>query len=338
MATFAKHGNQSLRGWNDKKGVPRQTLAVGADAEVSLFGSGDKGTALEVVPHDPTICTIHERATSGGAPDWRRFVVTALTNGETWIEARMPAPDKRVFAYLEVEVVGKHGIRLVFFPGERTTGGTTVGTIYVVGGHGESYPAAGGLEIGKPDKGGHTADPTPAGLYTLGPKHHVVTASWPKSVIPWGASLRLNKDGEVEFEASKGKWVLATGSKGEVTKAAFRFLAHDNKKVTLAQAAASARLVFIDPKTSKLRSSEWKQNDFGRWGWNLRLNGQHTAYYIHTTPEDEQATEDHKAVALANSHGCVHLRPLDREDMVSKGYLKEGGEFQVRPYTDRGPP
>jgi hypothetical protein len=314
-------------------------MGIGADAEVSLQGASDKGLALEVIPHDPSVCTIHEHTPGHSDPNWRRFVITALRKGDTWIEARLPPPDLRVFAYLEVQVTGsRHGIRLVFFPGERKSGSALLGTIYVIGGEGEHFAAAGGLEVGHLAEGGHTADPTPAGLYTLGPQQHVITPSWPKSVIPWGANLRINKDKEIEFEAADGKWHLASGPKGEVTQAGRQFFARERKQVKTADLVAIVRNFFIDPKTGDLRSTTWKSNDFGRWGWNLRLRGTPTAYYIHTTPDDEAATDEGKAVLLGNSHGCVHLKPNDRDTMMKKGYLKEGVEFEVRRYTDRGPP
>src|SRR5437588_521147 len=83
-------------------------------------------------------------------------------------------------------------------------GAVTMGTIYVIGAGGESMKAAGGPPVGRPDRGGHTIDPTPAGNYVLGPRIHVVAPSWPTSAIPWGAALRLNAAGEVEYEASPG--------------------------------------------------------------------------------------------------------------------------------------
>jgi hypothetical protein len=98
------------------------------------------------------------------------------------------------------------------------------------------------------------------------------------------------------------------------------------------------RSIFIDSATKKLRETTWKLNDFGRWGWNLRLNGHRTAYYVHTTPEDEQATAASKAVHLCNSHGCIHLPPSDRDRFMREGYLKEGVHLEVRRYSETGPP
>ena len=82
----------------------------------------------------------------------------------------------------------------------------------------------------------------------------------------------------------------------------------------------------------------WDLNDFGKWSWNLLKHGARTAYYIHTTPDDERATAAHKGFLLSQSHGCIHIRPLDRDDMMKKGYLHSGREVEVKHYGEKGPP
>jgi len=48
---------------------------------------------------------------------------------------------------------------------------------------------------------------------------------------------------------------------------------------------------------------------------------------------------DKNAIAdLTNSHGCIHVDPADRDDFIKKGYLNAGTEFEVRPYSESGPP
>jgi hypothetical protein len=239
---------------------------------------------------------------------------------------------------MKVHVGGKSTLRLVFFPGERSPDSRVLGTIYVVGGDGDAIPAAGGnLGHGKyPNDGGHSYGPTPAGHYTLGPKRHVVTPTWTKSAIPWGATLRLNMHGEVEYrdDSGKGGWHTVTGPTGVLTLAHLNFERRSKKHITLAQAVTAVRDALVDPVTHTLRFTTWEFNDFGRWGWNLRHHGHSTPYYLHTTPE----TEANPAALLVNSHGCIHIRPADREKFLGKGYLEEGVEFEVRPYTEKGPP
>jgi hypothetical protein len=334
MANFGKYANLSTKGWTDKPAT--QVIANGQSAHIGLWGGGPAGETLVVKADDPTICVAHEEPANTRYATWRHFLLTALQDGETAITAKMPTG--AVWASMTVKVTGHAGVQLIFFPGERISGSATVGTIYVIGGHGESMRAAGGPPIGRNDRGGHTIEPTLPGHYVLGPRIHVVAPSWPMSVIPWGAALRINGDGEAEYKASSGKWHLATGPKGAVTQAQLRFLQKDKLKPNPALVADTVRNILIDPATKTLRTTTWNKNDFGRWGWNLLRGGKGTPYFVHTTPEDEHASDEARAVFLANSHGCVHLVPGERDRLMSAGYLKQGVPFEVRPYSEAGPP
>jgi hypothetical protein len=238
-----------------------------------------------------------------------------------------------------------HGsaIHLVLFPGEdpqgfrlRTSDGrvitVTTGHIYVLGGHNESYLAAAGPPpgAGYQDRGGHSAGVTPKGHYTLGPKEHHTTQNWPMSVVPWGAPLRLN-NGEVEYQVGK-TWHVATGPRGTVTQAQHLFNVRDNQP-DASNMLDGIRRIFVDD-TGKLRTDTYNLNDFGKWAWNLKQNGARTAYYLHTTPDNENSAIQY----LFNSHGCVHIFPPDRDDMMQKGYLREGTPFKVMDYGLKGPP
>ena len=242
---------------------------------------------------------------------------------------------------MTVKVTGHARLRLVFFPGERSSSTGTFGSIYAIGGHGEQIEAAGGPPSRKYDQGGHTIEPTPAGHYVLGPRQHVVTKSWPWSTIPWGAALRINiSNGEVEYESAVEKWSLATGPKGVVTLAQIRFLNADKKtrNPNPLWIADKIRAKFIDEKTNALRSTTYEQNDFGRWGWNLRWHGSRTPFYIHTTPADEATSKAGEICFLLNSHGCIHLDPVARDRFWKAGYFNAGTPFEVRRYSETGSP
>lgn len=232
---------------------------------------------------------------------------------------------------------GATHLRLVIFPGEMTTsGGGAIGHIYIVGGKGEAYEMAGGPPPGKGyrDRGGHTAGETPAGDYVLDHQEHHTSENWPKSVIPWGAKLREH-GGEVQYQVG-GQWHTATGAHGTVTQATVKFYARSGQHVALAGVVEIVRKLFYQPNGT-LRST-WDQNDFGVWSWNLKKHGARTVYYIHTTPEDEGYTAAHQAFNLSQSHGCIHIRPADRDEMMSRGYLHAGLHVEVRPYGQHGPP
>jgi hypothetical protein len=81
--------------------------------------------------------------------------------------------------------------------------------------------------------------------------------------------------------------------------------------------------------------TEWLQNDFGKWSWNMRRNGVRTAYYIHTVPDDEEATRLSLPFELSYSHGCLHIRPQERDEMMRKHYLAAGVEVEVKRYDER---
>ena len=333
MANFGKFANLSPTGWS--AGTGTQGISIGHNAHIGLWGGGPAGEDLIVKPEDPKICVVHEEPRPAGWAHWRHFLLTALQDGETRVNASMPSG--AIWASMSVKVTGHSGVRLVFFPGERMAGSATEGTIYVIGGAGESMQAAGGPPVGRNDRGGHTVEPTPPGNYVLGPRIHVVTQSWPFSVIPWGAALRIAADGEAEYETSPGKWTKATGATGTVTRAQMMFNQRDKKNIKLDDVVIKIRQVFIKPDGT-LRDTTWKHNDFGRWGWNLLRDGKGTAYFVHTTPDDEHATETGKAVFLANSHGCIHLVPNERDRLMRAGFLKQGVPFEVRSYSETSGP
>jgi hypothetical protein len=364
VVIFEKSGSQSKKGWDAK--TQTQTLATGDTTEVTLRRNDEGGDWAAAASSFMSLqvavvgiwgsisddCTIHELPRVDSFH--RRFVITALGQGTVELQAgrRLGQSGADVVASMKVEVTGsKRKPSLVFFPGERSitySSGyrkgvqATVGMIYVVGGNGERFSAAGGPKdpFKDPTQGGHTGEPTPRGRYVLGRMEHVTTTTWPSSVIPWGAVLRINPQGEVEFKGDQGGWRLATGPRGEVTQAEIAYQRKTPNPDPTSWIIKNVRDSFIDRTTNKLKATVWEKNDFGKWGWNLKaMPGlRPTAYYIHTVPLDEKNDAAKIAVQLNNSHGCIHIVPSQRAHMVALGYLKEGIEFEVRPYSETGPP
>jgi hypothetical protein len=160
------------------------------------------------------------------------------------------------------------------------------------------------------------------------------------SSIPWGAQLRRCSDGEVEWSVDGVSWRPATGPDGTLTQAAIVFHSRslgrsltDEEKQELDEQYHAA---LGDPVDNLAVS--YRQNDFGEWAWNLNQPaGTWTPYFLHTTPVDEQASAAGRPVSLINSHGCVHIRPVDRDAMMSRGWLARGVAFVVQPYGQMGP-
>jgi hypothetical protein len=362
VPVFEKTGSQSKKGWDAS--TKTQTLETGDTTEITLRDDATGGDALTVMRAFSELsvavvgwggisddCTIHELPREYTTS--RKFAITALKQGTVEIQAgdHLGEWGSNVVAKINVTVKeSKRKPSLVFFPGERSATysdgyrkGTKqiIGTIYVVGGNGEKFSATGGPQIAfKDPDSGRMAGPTLPGHYVLGEKEHVTTPVWGgNSVIPWGATLRINQ-GEVEFKGDHGGWHVASGPRGEATKAETDFRRAQGKTDSMDTIIKDVRDSFIDPTTNKLTHPVWNLNPFGPWGWRLlRMPGRiPTDQFIHTNPRDEWAVTQNNAVELDNSHGCIHIIPTDRKPMMDAGYLDEGVEFEVRPYTEKGPP
>lgn len=212
------------------------------------------------------------------------------------------------------------------------------GSLWVMNGNHEVVDIVAGPppDRQKSDRGGHYAESTAAGIYVLDKGEAHTSAGWPASVVPWGAEIR-EQNGIIQYRIGN-QWRDATGPRGTVTQASRLFFARTpNAKVSPQEIESSARSLFIDPRTGKL-SPTYKNNDFGVISWNMKLNGKRTALYIHTTPANEWSTANGSNVVLGQSHGCIHIRPVDRDMLMKKGYLKEGTIVEVKKYGEAGPP
>jgi hypothetical protein len=234
-------------------------------------------------------------------------------------------------------------IRLSLYPGETEDQGVTRGHIYVYIDDklSATFPACAGPS-GPPtrDQGGHLKTQTPAGQYVLGSPEHHVTGGWPLSSIPWGAQLRHRDDGDVEWSMDGVTWRPATGPEGTLTLAGIVFRSKDLRRPLSdneKQQVMEQYRAWLDPVVGAMDVT-YRQNDFGQWAWNLNQPaGRWTSYFVHTTPNDEAATAAGRPFLLSNSHGCVHIRPADRDVMMRNGWLEAGIPFFVVPYGKVGP-
>lgn len=223
--------------------------------------------------------------------------------------------------------------KLVVYPAETTNReGTIIGHIYVNDGSEAFEVAAGEPGSHEAEPGGHRAEITPPGQYVLDQAEHHTTRNWPGSVVPWGARIRERNE-IIEYELG-GTWRAASGPHGAVTSAIVLWNHRSAKHITVGIASRQAREMFYSQDDGKLMS-EWLENDFGKWSWNMKRNGVRTPYFIHTTPADELATRSGKPFELKYSHGCLHIRPNNRVKMVEKHYLAAGIEVEVKRYDER---
>ena len=192
------------------------------------------------------------------------------------------------------------------------------------------YDAFGGPETEYLAQDGFMAGPTDPGSYRVaycGRHSSRRYATWSK--IPWGAPLKEDeKSGEllVRFE---GRWQRVVDLTGKT-------------KNDIIQANEDLyRIRAVPPK--------WVFNDFGhitcyffedknknkKFDRGLeKIHGE----FFHPTPRDEALTVRGKHVDLTESHGCIHLRPLDVDHMIKSGFMKKGTLVVIHEYSVRAIP
>ena len=77
----------------------------------------------------------------------------------------------------------------------------------------------------------------------------------------------------------------------------------------------------------------WNKNDFGPIAWNLVPSD----LYVHTTPHTEAQNAEAAQGAptsLGVSHGCIHIDPRERDEMMKQGYLGKNILFVVRRWDE----
>lgn len=201
------------------------------------------------------------------------------------------------------------------------------GTLYVrVGGSIVArYRARGGPPSPLEHGDHHIAEPTAPGGYLLGSAHPHVTSSWHYSQLPWGAELRAHEGGYQYRWPGRQPWEWATAHHGNHLKEPIAVSdIEDLPEVT--RDGVSYRI--------------WNKNDFGPLAWNLEPSIQ----YVHTTvaAEAELAAADAAdagppsavTVTLTASHGCIHVDPRERDEMMARGYLGKDIPILVRRWNE----
>ncbi len=192
------------------------------------------------------------------------------------------------------------------------------GTIYVEykGNIVDTMPARGGPPFTMKDGKDHTADPSQAGTYTLGQGKSVVTKAWPNSQIAWGAEVR-EFEGDIQFKNPGGDWKFATAK---------------NPKHKLEINPIDEKYLHVDQDMAKPVVKKYVQNDFGETGFQVQGS---PGLFIHTGPESEDRLS--KAASeeeLTASHGCLHVQPAKRNELMTEGYLQKGVTIVIKGYKD----
>jgi hypothetical protein len=185
-----------------------------------------------------------------------------------------------------------------------------------------SYDAVGGPETSSMGDDGFEMGPTDAGRYRVaycGRHSSKRYRGW--STFRWGSAVK--EEGGKVFVMHEGKWTDIEG------------YGLDRKQVT-----EYSRVLYGVDKVPK----KWVFNDFGHMTCylykdlddNAKMDGKEKIHgeFIHTTPVDEANTRLGLAVQLGISHGCVHVKPGDIDEMIKRGFLAKNNLVIVHRYTE----
>lgn len=186
--------------------------------------------------------------------------------------------------------------------------------------------------------------PTREGRYVVySIDKHVSSQRWLLSTIAWGTPMKFEKG--VVYIQKQSKWVKLSSTNSQWISGSTERDLHDwlldqyksynNRGTPLYQGATPDKWVF---------------NDFGHvsvkyfkdLNSNYQLDKKESLMsdFIHTTPNDEAQTNYNKKfpatakpIELVSSHGCVHVKPDDIDEMIANKYIEKGTSFVVHPYS-----
>jgi len=185
------------------------------------------------------------------------------------------------------------------------------------------YDAVGGPKDKHKAHDGYPAGPTDSGVFRVWRCVKHSSTSYPKwSKIKWGSKIE-ERAGEI-------------------------FVEHDGKMQPISDLTTVTRIELIT-RYSQLYGvvkmpDKWVFNDFGHvtckyfkdQNYNMILDKDEQIHteYIHPTPKDEALSARGAVVDLDVSHGCIHVKPKDIDEMIDKGYLKTRNKVVVHKYNE----
>ena len=191
-------------------------------------------------------------------------------------------------------------------------------------------PAWGGVAVErwKPSEGMRPQETTP-GTYVISGHGPYVTKTWKYSRIPWGTPLTVDPS---------GKYILYKGGTGRNPwlRLDQQIPGMDAVKLKSEYGELYGRNPGIHDSNGDGIPETWVFNDFGPYAIryfrdrnrNRKLDAGENLMgeMIHTTPQNEMQTAQHQPVQLDFSHGCIHVKPVDRDRFLrlrafTPGYL-----------------
>ena len=179
--------------------------------------------------------------------------------------------------------------------------------------------------------GSMPANPTSPGDFVIDKVEAYRTPTWGFSRIKWGTSLQDKPDpngiksrDDVWYKTQSGKWASLKND-------------YNIERTTIIDA-------YYDLYGFRKVPEKWVFNDFGpvaiRWyedkNRNKKLDSGErlSGEMIHTTPEDEAASSQNLPVILQPSHGCIHIKPNDRDVLLKTGAFKSGTRLKIYKYHE----
>lgn len=187
-----------------------------------------------------------------------------------------------------------------------------------------SYEAWGGpASIGNDPR--MAEEPTWPGHYVIAESHAYRTNTWQLSRIKWGTPLQDKPNlNDVWYQLANGNWASIKND-------------HQIERQQIIN-------LYYDLYNTRKVPSAWVFNDFGpiaiRWykdlNGNRRMDGSErlSGQMFHTTPDNEAQQATGKPVIMTFSHGCIHLKPNERDLLITAGAFKPGTTFIVHKYHE----
>ncbi len=223
---------------------------------------------------------------------------------------------------------------LHFYPGEHQV-------IWVV--NGKAVIKAEGWGGEEPAKGVNYGQMKPQrttpGRYVIYSYAPYTTKTWPLSNLAWGTKLSVDPTGQFVLYADGGANPVWKKLEDVIPGATLAWI-----KLTYSQYYGNSGKFDADGDGVP---DIWVFNDFGAWAVRyfkdknnnrkLDANESLSGEMFHTTPDNEAQVAQSQAVTMESSHGCIHLNPVQREQLHAAGAFLKGTSLIIHQYNEKVP-
>ena len=174
-----------------------------------------------------------------------------------------------------------------------------------------------------------TAIPTKPGrflIWKIGPYR---TQTWKASRIRWGTRLRLDPHhpDDVLYEVSPGRWASVLKATEVYTRTEIK----NRYQELYGRYEVPPRWVFNDFGKVAIRYFR-DRNHNGQLDPEEHLEGE----MFHSTAENEAETVlTPDKIRMETSHGCIHLRPVQRDKLIKDGIMVRGRTLIIHRYDEK---